>query len=289
MGKTGCRCNRPYAWNEEINVVRLSARRKLPETNQCDPEDGGKGDESWTATNVEDSLVWKTKSPLDCPYRTIYHWDLARPCIAPMEEPFPQCADHMKGGVVFLEHETLEKARMVATQSCDSCPAVLRSNFQDMICLSLDDSLAMFCAVNHKIVDMNGKLVEHSSLISDVTGSHNNVAILGSSEQGKAAAFYIAPHFSKEKFGFEESLLIMAHANKCIHAFDSKAEDTGTASRNTKYFVQRCLNQHCLKMEVSDCQMAAAVLSMPVILRSNIFAFVDPHATLACVEDKCSD
>jgi hypothetical protein len=105
----------------------------------------------------------------------------------------------------------------------------------------------------------------------------------------KAAAFHIAPCFSKEKFGFEESLLIMAHANRHIHTFDSKAEDTGTASGNTKYFVQRCLNQHCLKMEVLDCQMAAALLSMPVILRSNIFLFVDPHATLAHMADEHLD
>jgi hypothetical protein len=154
-----------------------------------------------------------------------------------------------------------------------------------MICLSLDDLLAIFCAVNEKMLDMNGRLVEHSSLISDVTGSHNNVAILGSSEQGKAAAFYLGPYFSKEKFGFEESLLIMALANKHNRTFESKAEDRGTDSRNTKFFIQRCLNQHCLKMEVSDYQMAAALLSMPVVIQSHKFAFVDPYSTLAYMKD----
>jgi hypothetical protein len=155
-----------------------------------------------------------------------------------------------------------------------------------MICLSLDDLLAIFFAVNHKMFDMNGKLVEHSALILDVTRSHNNVAVLGSSEQGKAAAFYLGPYFSKEKFGFEESLLIMALANKHIHTFESKAEDKGTDGRNTKYFIQRCLNQHCLKMEVSDYQMAAALLSMPVIIRSKNVSFVDPHSAMAYIEDK---
>jgi hypothetical protein len=37
MGKTGCRYNQPYACNKEINVVRLSAHRKLPDTEQYDP------------------------------------------------------------------------------------------------------------------------------------------------------------------------------------------------------------------------------------------------------------
>jgi hypothetical protein len=39
-------------------------------------------------------------------------------------------------------------------------------------------------------------------------------------------------------------------------------------------------------MEVSDYQMAAALLSMPVIIRSNIFSFVDPHSAIAYMEDK---
>jgi hypothetical protein len=39
-------------------------------------------------------------------------------------------------------------------------------------------------------------------------------------------------------------------------------------------------------MEVSDCQMAEAPLSMPVILWSNVFSFVDPCSTIACMEDK---
>ena len=283
MGKTGCRYNRPYACNEKINVVRLSARQKLPGTDEYDPGNGGEGDEPWIVADVEDSSVWESKSLLDPPDRTVFYWDLARPYTEPMDEPFPHYVDYMKGSLIFLEHEKQEKARMVANKLCDSGPTFLRGNFDAMIRLSLDDLLAIFCAVNHKMLDMNGKLVEHSSLISDVTGSHNNVAILGSSEQGKAAAFYLGPYFSKEKFGFEESLLIMALANKHNRTFESKAEDRGTDSCNTKFFLQRCLNQHCLKMEVSDYQMAAALLSMPVIIRSHKFAFVNPYSTLAYI------
>ena len=285
MGKTGCRYNRPYSCNPEINVVQLFARQKLP-NNEYDPNDGGEGNNSWIATNVVDNSVWESKSPVDFPDRRVFYWDVSRPHTAPMEEPFPHWRDCMKGDVVFPEHEEQEKARAVANVLCDSSPAFLRPSFDSMISLSLHDLLTIFKAVNDKIWNMNGKVVEHSSLISDVTGSHNNVAILGSSEQGKAAAFYLGPYFTKEKFGFEESLLIMALANKHIHTFDSTAEDKGTNSRNTKYFIQRCLNQHCLKMEVSDYQMAAALLSMPVIIRSDIFSFVDPHSSMAYLEDK---
>jgi hypothetical protein len=286
MGKTGCRYSRPYPCNEEINVVCLSARQKIPGTNQYDPEDGGNADEPWIATEVEDSSVWQSKSPIDALDRTVFYWDLARRRTEPMEEPFPNSADYVNGTVIFSDEEKLEKAKMVATQLCESGPAFLRSNFDDMVRLSLDDLLDIFSAVNHEMLEMNGKLVEHSSLISDVTGSHNNVAVLGSSEQGKSAAFYLGPYFAKEKFGFEESLMIMALANKHIHTYESTAEDTGTKTRYTKYFIQRCLNQHCLKMEISDYQMAAAVLSMPVILRSNKFAFIDPYSSMAYIKDK---
>jgi hypothetical protein len=71
----------------------------------------------------------------------------------------------------------------------------------------------------------------------------------------------------------------MALANKHIHDFESKAEDRGTPSRNTKFCIQRCLNQHCLNVE-------AALLSMPVILWSNNFALVDPCYTIAYMEHK---
>jgi hypothetical protein len=39
-----------------------------------------------------------------------------------------------------------------------------------------------------------------------ITGSHNNAALLGSSEKGKAAAFYLWPYLSKRKYELSESL-----------------------------------------------------------------------------------
>jgi hypothetical protein len=191
MGKTGCRYSRPYACNKKINVVCLSARQKLPSTDEYDPRDGGRVDKPWIVANVEDSSVWESKSLLDPPNQTVFYWDLARPPTKTMDEPFPHYADYMKGSLIFSEHEKEYKARMVAKELCDSGPTFFSGNFDAMIRLSLDDLLAIFCAVNHKMLDMNGKLVEHSSLILDVTGPHNNVAILRSSEQGKAAAFYL--------------------------------------------------------------------------------------------------
>jgi hypothetical protein len=79
-----------------------------------------------------------------------------------MEEPFPQCANCMKGAssLGFLEHEKEQKARMVANQLCNHGPPFLRSNFDAMIRLSLADLLATFCAANHNVLDMNGELVE---------------------------------------------------------------------------------------------------------------------------------
>jgi hypothetical protein len=105
IGKTGCRYKQPYACNEKINVVGLSACRKLPGTDEYDPGDGGKGDKPWIVANVEDSSVWESKSLLDPPDRTVFYWDLARPHTEPMDEPFPHDADYMKGSVINSEHE----------------------------------------------------------------------------------------------------------------------------------------------------------------------------------------
>jgi hypothetical protein len=77
----------------------------------------------------------------------------------------------------------------------------------------------------------------------------------------------------------KESLLIMALANKHPIWVSQKLEEWGTDGRNTKYFISVVLIA-CLKMEVSDYQMAASLLdsSHPSV---NNFAFIDPYSTMA--------
>jgi hypothetical protein len=103
MGKTSCRCNK------KINVVRLSARRKLLGTDEYNPGDGGKGDEPWIVANVEDSSMWESKSLLDPFDRAVFYWDLARPYTEPMDEPFPHYADYMKGSLIFWSTRSKKK------------------------------------------------------------------------------------------------------------------------------------------------------------------------------------
>jgi hypothetical protein len=69
--------------------------------------------------------------------------------------------------------------------------------------------------MNENICDMNGKLVEHSSLILDMTGSRDNVAILERSEQGKAAAFYLGSYFSKEQSNESSTPALLVKIGSC--------------------------------------------------------------------------
>jgi hypothetical protein len=117
-GNTGCRYNRLLPVTKKINLVRLSARRKLPGTDEYYPGDGGKGDEPWIVVNVEDSSVWESKYVLDPSDRTVFYWDLTRPPTEPMDAPFPHYADYMNDSLIFLQQEKQEKARMVGKKLC---------------------------------------------------------------------------------------------------------------------------------------------------------------------------
>ena len=289
MGKTGCRFSRPFPLNDAISVVKLVPRKKVPATGLYDPDDGGEGEDSWIATEVEDSTTSDSASPADALDRTVYYWDLARPRTDALPpEPFEGCTEYLQGLLVPTVLQLKEYTKMVASALCSASPLLLGPSLSEMEKLHLDDILEIYTTVSKKLEDMNGKVVEHSPLFSYMTGSHNNFAILGSSEQGKAAAFYLGPYFAKEKFGFEESLQIMAEASKHIVKFKSQASDSGQPIRNTKYFLQRCLNRHCLKMEVSDYQMAASLLGMPVILRSNLCSYVDPYSSASYLDHQLS-
>ena len=108
--------------------------------------------------------------------------------------------------------------------------------------ISFDEALHIYREVSDQMNGLNSFVVEHSPFLSYITGSHNNAAHLGSSEQGKSAAFYLGPYFHKEKFGLQESLLVMKQAEKHMHQFASLAEDKGTIRRNTMFYLTHCLN-----------------------------------------------
>jgi len=143
---------------------------------------------------------------------------------------------------------------------------------------TLEQQAEMYETVQRKLPLANGFVAAFNPGISFATGSHNNICLLGSLAQAKSAMFYLIPYQGKNKYPLEESLSILEHALNHIHRFKSKARDKGTIQRTVKHLLTRVLNQMHLHMEISDWQVAGALLDLPSMFMSDLFSYGNPLA-----------
>ncbi len=115
-------------------------------------------------------------------------------------------------------------------------------------------------------------MVEFNPILTAVLGSNTCALLLGSSEQSKAAAYYIGPYFNKYKCALVDSLDIVWEAMEHVKKYPSIAKDTGTKKRVTQHIMKRILNKLNSLMEISDTQAATALLDLNVSLCSEIFS-----------------
>ena len=127
----------------------------------------------------------------------------------------------------------------------------------------------------------NGYVAAFNPIISFCSGSHNNASLLGSLEQAKSAMFYLIPYQGKTKFDFHQSLTILDKALHHTKICPSTSSDTGTLRRTTKHILQRTLNRMHLQMEISDYQIAAALLELPSLILSDRFSYGNPGSLTA--------
>ena len=132
-----------------------------------------------------------------------------------------------------------------------------------------------------KLHTINLVFVEHNSMISYCTGSHNNAVPLGSLEQAKGAMFYITPYIAKNKMSLEQCLTVLHKAREHIKEHPSKADNTGTELRTVQHLLTRTLNKLNCLVEVSDYQVAAFLLSLPRKITSDTFTYTSPGACMA--------
>jgi len=145
----------------------------------------------------------------------------------------------------------------------------------------LEQLREMFDEVRRQLPLANGYVAAFNPGISFCTASHNNVSLLGSTGQARSAMFYLIPYQSKSKFEPYQSLAILQHALVHIRKYKSKATDSGTVQRTVKYLLTRALNRMHLHIEISDWQIAAALLDLPSMIMSDRFAYGNPLALAA--------
>ena len=127
----------------------------------------------------------------------------------------------------------------------------------------------------------NGNIATFNPTMSFCTGSHVNVTLLGSLSQARSAMLYLVPYEGKSKFPMQHVLTVLDHTLTHNEHYPSVASDTGTIKRSVKHLLMRALNRMHLQMEISDYEVAAALLNLPSILVTERFQYGNPLALQA--------
>ena len=80
---------------------------------------------------------------------------------------------------------------------------------------------------------------------------------------------YMVKYMVKDAYALAASLSVLADARRHIHKYPSNAEDTNTAARCTRHFLQHVLNAGA--KEIAPTQAAAIALGMPSSGHSHSF------------------
>jgi len=89
--------------------------------------------------------------------------------------------------------------------------------------------------------------------------------------QAKGAMFYLIPYQGKNKFPVAQLLVVLNNALEHVQKYESRTTkgDKGTLQRTAKHLLQRTMNRMDLMMELSDCQVTAALLELPSMIMTD--------------------
>ena len=116
----------------------------------------------------------------------------------------------------------------------------------------------IICAMK-KISDIDRQLVDGNISVSATLGCNSNISFISTPGSAQSALFYIGNYMKKPIDETAEILPLVYSANRKREKHPSKAEDSGSRNRNTKYLSQIILNRLHGSEEVSD-QIAASAL-----------------------------
>ena len=263
MGKSGCRLCYPRANIPETTPVHLipNPEKKPGDTDPTIPYYKVKMLElNDTPPTYILKPILSYHSPTD-----VIVWETARPLCSPLLN-----IDELSKEAIVEKIKTLLK---------DELELRNWQQFWDWLQDSSEESIIDFYkTISSQLDSANGNIPSFNSIISYMTGSHNNIELLGSRVQAAGATFYICPYMAKDKTPMLESLVVLQNAAKYIAENPSTATDSGIASRNAKYLLQRVLNKLHLKQELSIYQITAKLLQLPSVITTETYAFLCPHA-----------
>ena len=133
--------------------------------------------------------------------------------------------------------------------------------------------VAIYDMFSEKLQNHNGSVVSTNDVIHICTGSSTNVVLLGNVQQSRASLFYVAPYLCKNKTALQACLVALEHARQHIQKHPSVADDTGSAKRTVQHMFTRVINNLSKCIQVSDTQVALALLGMGTEIASDAFQY----------------
>jgi hypothetical protein len=149
--------------------------------------------------------------------------------------------------------------------------------WDDIENLKEEELRLLYKIIREKLCIANGYVSTYNPVLSFCTGSHNNCVLLGGDQQAKGAVFYVCPYMTKEKTTLLHTATLMQNALRYVDHHESVSPDRGQPTRDAKQLLHRIMNQMNLNLELSDYQIAAALLGIPSILRTDTYAYCNPE------------
>jgi hypothetical protein len=204
--------------------------------------------------------------PMEPPDQRMLVWELKRPEL----KPLPDC-DTEDAAALY---------RTITSNMAEWCTGKIGAFLKRTSLAVLKN---IYDAVNQTLPHANGHVVDYNEFLTAVLGCNSAIYPLGNEVQSQSALFYICPYFSKDKAPVERALAVMYNTAKNIDRLKSalKEEDAKTVERKTQRFLCRVLNKLAVMEEVSDVQMAAAVLGLGTEVTTETFEFYDARSLLS--------
>ena len=154
----------------------------------------------------------------------------------------------------------------------------LKEMMKKLQALDTRDLRKLYEMVSDSLPERNGLVVDYNDMLTPLLGCNSNLLHLGSTEQSKAALFYIGPYINKDGVKITDALPILEKAREHAQNFPSIAEDSGTNKRQFQQVLTRTVNMLNGMIELSDTQIAASLLGMGASLCSDSFVTCDTAA-----------
>ena len=199
-------------------------------------------------------------------------------------EDLPQPSAPPKSGERDDRVLCLDLRRKCGTHSTELRQNV-ESTVENILEKQLCDQIVLLSRVHHRVMSFlwnpedeqntyaDQYLCETSAIMAALLGCNTNVSPLGGNVQAINALFYLTGYLSKNPVKPTSWVTCIIAALKSSFRWKSEAEDTGTASRNAKFFLQKVLNRLNALAETTDTQAVMLLLGFKSFQCSHRFAF----------------